>query len=72
MRTFAIGDIHGGLKALIQVLNQLEVTEKDTLIFMGDYVDGWSESAQVVDFLINLSAKRYVGIKRKMMPIKTL
>ena len=57
MRTFAIGDIHGGLKALIQVLNQLEVTEKDTLIFMGDYVDGWSESAQVIDFLINLSAK---------------
>jgi len=57
MRTFAIGDIHGGLKALVQVLNQLEVTEKDTLIFMGDYVDGWSESAQVVEFLINLSVK---------------
>tara|TARA_R110002124_G_scaffold98883_2_gene244529 strand:+ start:115 stop:843 length:729 start_codon:yes stop_codon:yes gene_type:complete len=57
MRTFAIGDIHGGLKALIQVLNQLEITEKDTLIFMGDYVDGWSESAQVVDFLIHLSKK---------------
>jgi len=57
MRTFAIGDIHGGLKALIQVLNQLEITEKDTLIFMGDYVDGWSESAQVIDFLINLSEK---------------
>lgn len=55
MRTFAIGDIHGGLKALVQVLNQLEVTEKDTLIFMGDYVDGWSESAQVVQFLIELS-----------------
>ena len=57
MRTFAIGDIHGGLKALIQVLNQLEVTEKDTLIFVGDYVDGWSESAQVIDFLIHLSKK---------------
>ena len=56
-RTFAIGDIHGGLKALIQVLNQLEVTEEDTLIFMGDYVDGWSESAQVLEFLINLSEK---------------
>ena len=25
MRTFAIGDIHGGLKALIQVLNQIEI-----------------------------------------------
>lgn len=57
MRTFAIGDIHGGLKALLQVLNQIEVTEKDTLIFMGDYVDGWSESAQVIDFLINLQER---------------
>ena len=57
MRTFAIGDIHGGLKALLQVLNKLEVKEDDKLIFMGDYVDGWSESAQVVQFLIDLSQK---------------
>jgi len=55
MRTFVIGDIHGGLKALLQVLNKLELTEKDQLIFMGDYVDGWSESAQVIDFLMELS-----------------
>ncbi len=57
MRTFAIGDIHGGLKALVQVLNQLEVTDEDTLIFIGDYVDGWSESAQVIKLLIKLSEK---------------
>ena len=57
MRTFAIGDIHGGLKALLQVLNKLELVEGDKIIFMGDYVDGWSESAQVVQFLIDLSEK---------------
>ncbi|GAA4268298.1 metallophosphoesterase family protein [Hyunsoonleella aestuarii] len=57
MRTFAIGDIHGGLKALIQVLNKLEVKDDDTLIFVGDYVDGWSESAQVIQFLVELSEK---------------
>tara|TARA_R110002050_G_scaffold157357_1_gene285922 strand:- start:14833 stop:15564 length:732 start_codon:yes stop_codon:yes gene_type:complete len=57
MRTFAIGDIHGGLKALIQVLNKLEVKDDDTLVFMGDYVDGWSEAARVVQFLIELSQK---------------
>jgi serine/threonine protein phosphatase 1 len=55
MRTFAIGDIHGGFKALIQVLNQLEIKDDDKIIFMGDYVDGWSQSAQVIDFLIKLS-----------------
>lgn len=56
-RTFVIGDIHGGLRALIQVLNKLEVTEEDTLIFVGDYVDGWSDAAQVIAFLIELSEK---------------
>ena len=55
MRTLAIGDIHGGLKALIQVLNKIEVKDEDTLIFVGDYVDGWSESAQVIQFLLDLS-----------------
>lgn len=56
-RTFAIGDIHGGLKAVLQVLNKLQVRDEDTLIFMGDYVDGWSESAQVIELLITLSEK---------------
>ncbi len=55
MRTIIIGDIHGGLKALVQLLERAEVTEKDTLIFVGDYVDGWSESSFTLRFLINLS-----------------
>jgi len=57
MRTIAIGDIHGGLKGLIQALNRVEVRDEDTLIFMGDYMDGWSEAAQTVQFLIDLSKK---------------
>ncbi len=57
MKTFAIGDIHGGLKALIQLLNKLEIKDEDKLVFVGDYVDGWSESAQVIQFLIELSEK---------------
>ncbi|MEZ4901339.1 MAG: metallophosphoesterase [Spirosomataceae bacterium] len=57
-RTLAIGDIHGGLRALQQVLDRAEVTAKDSLIFLGDYVDGWSDSAQLIDFLIDLAAKQ--------------
>lgn len=57
MRTFAIGDIHGGLKALKQVLNKAGITQKDKLIFLGDYVDGWSDSANVVSYLIELAQK---------------
>ena len=55
MRTVVIGDIHGGLKALKQVLQQLELSTKYNYIFLGDYVDGWSESAETVSFLINFS-----------------
>ncbi|MES1224136.1 MAG: metallophosphoesterase, partial [Bacteroidota bacterium] len=58
MRTLVIGDIHGGLRALMQVLEKANVTTDDTLIFLGDYVDGWSESAQTIDYLIHLSAKQ--------------
>lgn len=57
-RILAIGDIHGGLKALKQLLERAEVRNDDTLIFIGDYVDGWSESAQVVQFIIELSKKQ--------------
>jgi serine/threonine protein phosphatase 1 len=54
-RTLAIGDIHGGLKALKQLIERLKLTNDDYLIFMGDYVDGWSESAQVIQYIIELS-----------------
>jgi serine/threonine protein phosphatase 1 len=56
--TFVIGDIHGGLRALHQVLERAKVTREDQLIFLGDYVDGWSESPQVLDFLMELNAKQ--------------
>ena len=54
MRTLVIGDIHGGLKALHQVVERANITKDDHLIFLGDYVDGWSESAQVLQYLIKL------------------
>lgn len=54
MRTLVIGDIHGGLRALHQIIERAKVTTKDTLIFLGDYVDGWSQSPQVIDYLIAL------------------
>jgi serine/threonine protein phosphatase 1 len=54
-RTLAIGDIHGGLKAIQQLFEKAKVTPEDKLIFLGDYVDGWSESAGVMDYMIELS-----------------
>ncbi|MCW2118272.1 metallophosphoesterase [Flavobacterium sp. 7A] len=54
MRTLVIGDIHGGLRALHQIIERAKVTPNDTLIFLGDYVDGWSQSPQVINRLIEL------------------
>lgn len=55
MKTYVIGDIHGGLKALEQVINKAQIESDDTVVFVGDYVDGWSESAQVIEYLIAFS-----------------
>jgi serine/threonine protein phosphatase 1 len=57
-RTLVIGDIHGGLRALHQIMERAKVSTKDILIFLGDYVDGWSESPEVLDYLINLNTKQ--------------
>lgn len=57
MRTLIIGDIHGAYRALKQVLERAGLQPNDKLIFLGDYVDGWSESAQTIEYLIALDEK---------------
>ena len=53
MRKLVVGDIHGGYKALLQILERANVTPEDRLIFLGDYVDGWSQSAEVAGVQCN-------------------
>ncbi len=55
MNTYVIGDIHGGYKALIQLFERSPITKGDRLIFLGDYVDGWSDSPILLDFLIEIN-----------------
>lgn len=54
MRTLVFGDIHSGLKALKQLLERAAVTPQDHLIFLGDYVDSWSDAFETISFLIEL------------------
>ena len=56
-RTLVIGDIHGSFKALQQIIEKAAVNETDQLIFLGDFVDGWSQSFEVIQFLIELEKK---------------
>ena len=53
MRTLVVGDIHGGLRGLQQVLERVMPKQNDTFIFLGDYVDGWSENAETISFLMD-------------------
>lgn len=55
MRTIVIGDIHSGLKALKDLVKQFSPSPEDRLIFLGDYVDGWSDAVSTVSYLIELS-----------------
>lgn len=57
-RTFATGDIHGDLRALLRIEAQLpKLDEGDTLVFVGDYVNRGPRSAQVVEHLRSLPAR---------------
>ena len=54
MRTLAISDIHGCLDPLRKMIEIIEPTPEDHLIFVGDYVDRGPDSKGVIDFLINI------------------
>lgn len=55
MARYVIGDIHGGYKALIQVLSRASFDyEKDLLISMGDICDGWSETCECFEELLKI------------------
>jgi serine/threonine protein phosphatase 1 len=54
-RTFTLGDCHGGYKALLEVLEWSKFDyENDTLIFLGDVCDGWSETPECIEELMKI------------------
>jgi len=55
-KTFVVGDIHGAYKALLQILERANVNTGDRLVFLGDFVDGWGQSPEVIDHLIGLKS----------------
>ena len=54
-RTLVIGDIHGNYEALNKALElaKFDIT-KDRIICLGDYVDGWPQSFDVVKRLLEI------------------
>jgi len=51
-RLIAIGDIHGQLNMLVDLLNQIQPSDEDLFVFLGDYIDRGPNSAGVIHELL--------------------
>jgi serine/threonine protein phosphatase 1 len=60
MRLLAIGDIHGCLGPLDNLLQWVAPTSEDTLVALGDYVDRGPDSRGVLDRLIELRSRLHL------------
>lgn len=57
MRTIAIGDIHGCSLALSVLLEWIAPRAEDRIVFLGDYIDRGPNSRDVIDQVLELSAR---------------
>lgn len=58
MRTLVMGDCHGAARAVKQVLGRASFDpENDRLIFLGDIVDGWSETPGCFEIFLEIRNK---------------
>ena len=53
-RLIAIGDIHGEIDRLNNLLKKLNPTKQDRIVFLGDYIDRGKDSVAVIDRLLKL------------------
>jgi len=54
-RIFAVGDIHGCRSRLEELLGRLELDpDRDTVVFLGDYIDRGPDSRGVVETILDL------------------
>jgi len=60
MAIVAVGDIHGNLPALLDILEQVSdvVTHADAVVFLGDYIDRGPDSKECVDALLAFRDER--------------
>ena len=54
-KIFTIGDIHGCISKLRELMGRIEIDpQRDTLVFIGDYIDRGPDTKGVVDFILSL------------------
>ena len=52
-RVIAVGDIHGTLRKLEGLIEQIGPTKEDTIIFLGDYIDRGPDPYHAVEYIID-------------------
>lgn len=57
-RLVVIGDVHGCLDELVQLLNKVDIQDDDLLVFAGDLVDRGPESGACADLVKDLCRNR--------------
>lgn len=61
MRRFVMSDSHGGYKAMIQCIDRSGFdSDTDHLFFLGDVVDGWSDTMESIDLLLSIQNLVYI------------
>lgn len=61
MKTFVLGDSHGGYKAFLQVMERSGFDyENDQLICLGDVSDGWPEVPELIEELMKIKNLKMV------------
>ena len=58
MRCYVIGDIHGCVRELACLIENLPLKPQDKLVFLGDYIDRGPDSRGVVSYLLELQEER--------------
>ncbi len=56
-RLLAVGDIHGCLDKLEQLMEQVSPKDADRVVFLGDYVDRGPDSRGVLNYLLDFRAQ---------------
>lgn len=66
MKTFVVSDIHGDYEGLISVMYEFVKSgfdiSHDRIVFLGDYVDGYPRSREVVKYVRNM--EKFFGKER--------
>jgi len=61
-RLIIVGDVHGCLHELSQLMERIELAVEDRIIFIGDLIDKGPDSVGVVRFVVELAKSRRVEL----------